>query len=275
MAESNDFLTAHYNIDTPENVTFGYELAGIGSRFIGALLDTAIIAVALLLLNLVLLVLLYSAGDLANLGSGGLSENGFSTVGGLILAVYALLNFVIFWGYYVLFEWRWNGQTPGKRVAKIRVVRTDGNPPGILEIVLRNVVRIVDFLPSGYALGLVVMFFNKQARRLGDYVAGTLVVKERRDVTLHSLEDQASRPAPTEMADNAVVPYPDARRLSLSDYNLICDALARYAQHKLDAAIVQRLATAIAAKMAAPAPTADTYYQFLTDVVKSYRGTRT
>src|SRR5690606_14075457 len=119
--------------------------------------------------------------------SVAVEEEPLSWVGGLLIALYALLNFLIFWGYYVLFEYLWNGQTPGKRLVKIRVARTDGNPAGFVEVVIRNLVRVVDFLPTGYGLGLLVMFFSPQARRLGDFAAGTLVVKERSDVDLRAL----------------------------------------------------------------------------------------
>ena len=168
-------LEQDYAIDTPESVTFAYEVAGIGNRFIAALIDTAILFTALLLLNLFVFVLL---GVLSELGVDVEQlDDAPSWVEGLIIALYALLNFVLIWGYYVVFELTWNGQTPGKRWANLRVVRANGNPAGFLDVVIRNLVRIVDFLPTGYGLGLTVMFLNQQARRLGDYAAGTIVIK--------------------------------------------------------------------------------------------------
>ena len=116
---------------------------------------------------------------------GGLESTDISWLGGLALALYALLNFAVFWGYYMLFELLWSGQTPGKRVAKTRVLRTDGNPARTSEVAVRNLVRIVDFLPALYAIGFIVMFFNRQSRRLGDYAAGTLVIRvDAREVVL-------------------------------------------------------------------------------------------
>ena len=180
-------FSAKYTIDTPENVTFGYDIAGIGSRFIGALIDTTLIVLLLLLLNVLL------AFGLAALGSS--SPDPVATdvaedpgwVVGLLLAIYGLLTFAVIWGYYLAFELGWSGQTPGKRLAGTQVVKTDGAPATFLEVAIRNLVRIVDFLPAAYAIGVVTMFFNREARRLGDYAAGTLVIKVRRGVRLEEL----------------------------------------------------------------------------------------
>jgi uncharacterized RDD family membrane protein YckC len=87
--------------------------------------------------------------------------------------------FLLFWGYYLIFEWLWAGRTPGKRLVRIRVVDMNGTPIGFTQSLIRNLIRIVDFLPSAYGVGLVAMFSNARARRLGDFAAGTLVVKER------------------------------------------------------------------------------------------------
>ncbi|HXF63974.1 MAG TPA: RDD family protein, partial [Caldilineaceae bacterium] len=108
-------LREEYTIDTPENVTFGYEVAGIGARFIAALIDTLLLGVGLLLLNILLVVLLNLVGSNAVVRFD-LEAQGPSWIEGLVIALYALLNFAVFWGYYILFELFWNGQTPGKRV---------------------------------------------------------------------------------------------------------------------------------------------------------------
>ncbi len=274
MHNQTDFLRQEYTIDTPENVTFGYDIAGIGSRFIGALLDTLILAVALFVLNLVIgMILAWSIGPQRLFAE---NDENIGWIGGLIIAVYALVNFVIFWGYYIVFELLWNGQTPGKRVAKVRVVRLDGNPAGFMEIVVRNLVRIVDFLPSAYGVGLLTMFFNQQARRLGDFAAGTLVVKERADIQLETL----GRPipsvptplsgAPNPAAEALLQQFPTVRRLSAADIALVHDALNRYAAEKVDRELLRRLATALAAKLEAPAFVQDPV-KFLNDVVEAYR----
>lgn len=166
-----------YGVDTPENVTFGYEVSGLGSRFLAALLDNLILFGILVALFLGLIAFLASpAGE-------ALDE----TLADWLVAIYLLVTFALFWGYYIFFELIWNGQSPGKRWMGLRVIRSDGMPISLVESIIRNLVRLVDFLPLYYGLGVVVMAANSQARRLGDLAAGTLVVRERKDVTLSSL----------------------------------------------------------------------------------------
>ena len=252
MSHPTDFLRDELAIETPENVAFDYDVAGIGNRFIGALVDTLLLGVILVGLYLALLLAVsalqrafgFDLDDVMNAG-GWLRS--------LLIAGFAVLQFVVFWGYYILFELLWNGQTPGKRVAGTRVVRVDGNPVGLVEVAVRNLVRIVDFLPSFYGLGLIVMFFNRQARRLGDFAAGTLVIRERKAVSLDSLKPSTSiRPSAvgaTERIQSLVNSYPAVRNLSAADLDLIQDALTRYRQGKLDPDLVNRLAQAIARKI--------------------------
>ena len=274
MSNSSDFLREEYTIDTPENVTFGYEIAGIGSRFIGAVVDSIILVVSLMLLNLILGVVLSITGDVENLFLG--DENEIGWWGGLVLAIYTLLNFGLIWGYYILFELLWNGQTPGKRVAKVRVVRMDGNPAGFIEIVVRNLVRIIDFLPGAYGIGLVTMFFNRQARRLGDFAAGTLVIKERPEVGLESLGRNAvaTRPPRIDVASDmpgaASPQFPNLHRLSAADIDLVQDALNRYSAGKADGYLLRRLAVALAIKLEMPDPAQD-WRRFLNAIADAYR----
>lgn len=181
-----DLLREEYTIDTPENVTFGYTIAGIGSRFIGCLIDTTILVVLLLLLNIGLSLLLAWLGD--NAPARPLdAEPTPDWITGLLVAIYALINFAIIWGYYMAFEMLWNGQTPGKKVANTQVVRANGAPAEFSEVAIRNVIRIIDFLPFAYAIGFVVMFLNRRSRRLGDFAANTLVIKRQDQVKLSDL----------------------------------------------------------------------------------------
>lgn len=176
-------LVEEYTIDTPENVAFRYEIAGIGSRAIGALVDSTLIA-------LMLTALLFAIVTATEILPGYLGIEQLPWVENLFVALYFLLNFAIFWGYYLLFELFWNGQTPGKILARTRVVRTDGMPAGFAEIAVRNLVRIVDFLPTAYAFGLITMLANASSRRLGDFAASTLVVHDQGQVTLESLRSE-------------------------------------------------------------------------------------
>lgn len=97
-----------------------------------------------------------------------------------------MIAFVLEWGYYVLFETLWAGRTPGKRLLRLRAIKDGGYPLGFLDSVLRNLLRAADFLPMGYALGLLSMAGDGRFRRLGDRVAGSMVV----------LEEPTTLPAP-------------------------------------------------------------------------------
>lgn len=164
MADSNDLL----KIDTPENVTFDYDIAGIGSRFLAALIDTALIVLLqTLVFGAAILITRITLDDMTD------------AIGSWLYAVSGLVAFVFFWGYYIFFEILWNGQTPGKRQIGLRVIRVDGTPVNVSEVVIRNLVRIIDFLPSAYGVGVVTMFINSNSRRMGDLAAGTIVVHDR------------------------------------------------------------------------------------------------
>ena len=94
----------------------------------------------------------------------------------MILA--ALAGFFLLWGYYVVFEIVWNGQTPGKRALGLRVIRENGYPLRPGDAVVRNLIRIVDGPPLGAVVGSLVMLCNDRAKRIGDFAAGTIVVRE-------------------------------------------------------------------------------------------------
>ena len=171
MTAPDEFL----NIDTPENVVFGYEVVGIGSRFLAALIDTLIIGFLLMATNAILILVFV----------GGFND--LSSASSIVIALISLISFAFFWGYYIFFEMTWNGSSPGKRQVGIRVIRADGTPITLAESVIRNLVRLIDFLPGAYGLGLVTMFIDGKARRLGDLAANTLVVREQTAVSLESL----------------------------------------------------------------------------------------
>jgi uncharacterized RDD family membrane protein YckC len=155
-------------IDTPEQVHLEFVLAGVGSRFMAVFLDVLIEAALYLVLFLLTLIWI----------SGGL----FSSTRSLWWnAILTLVIFCINWGYYAIFEVLWKGQTPGKRWAGIRVIKDSGRPINAFEAIARNLVRAIDFLPGFYGVGVVTMLLNSKNRRLGDYVAGTLVVHENSD----------------------------------------------------------------------------------------------
>ncbi len=213
MSLPEDYL----NIDTPENVAFGYEVAGIGSRFLAAAVDTILIVFLQIIVNLVILLL---ATGLV----GVILEASDLLV--WLFALFGLVSFAFFWGYYIFFEMIWNGQSPGKRWVGLRVIRTDGTPITLTETLVRNLVRLVDFLPAYYGIGVVAMFINDQSRRLGDLAAGTLVVHDRTTITLESLapDSTPSSSARPVSAETAALPL---ERLTHHDIQTVEDFLRR------------------------------------------------
>lgn len=180
-------------ISTPEQVAFQYEMAGIGSRFVAALLDHFILFVIIVLLSIAASFVDFSA-TFAGGADGGAAAY-------LVLALLTIVVFLSIFGYFIVFETVWNGQTPGKRASGLRVIRHNGQPIGAGEAMIRNLVRLVDFLPGFYGIGLVTMFVDKDARRLGDFAAGTIVVREGHQTRLRDVQvGQASRPPYSEPA---------------------------------------------------------------------------
>lgn len=192
-------------IDTPEQVHLEFVLAGIGSRFMAALLDTLIQLGIGIVASLVALV--FAATPL----TGGSST--------WVLAILIFVYFLIMWGYYAIFETLWKGQTPGKRWAGIRVIKESGRPINAYEAIARNFVRFVDYLPGFYGIGVVTMLLNHKNRRLGDLVAGTLVVHETSDREVAPFFNTSS-------ATNDFI-YPQAANLTLQEADLIEAFLVR------------------------------------------------
>ena len=154
------------SIDTPELVALEFPLAGIGSRFIAILIDYILQFAALVALILVMILFLPSMQKFESASAKWM------------VAILILVPFLLHWGYFTLFEGLWHGQTPGKRVAKIRVIQQSGRAITIFESLSRNFVRAVDFLPVFYVVGSISIFMTHRNQRLGDLVAGTLVVHE-------------------------------------------------------------------------------------------------
>jgi uncharacterized RDD family membrane protein YckC len=163
--------SADYTVLTPERVSLQYDIAGIGSRGAAALVDTAIQAIALTVVMLGITAAFVASTNIL----GGRSSEGAAA---LLIGLYALAVFVVTAGYFMLFEILWSGQTPGKRLVGVRVIRENGYPIRPIDAVIRNVVRIVDWLPFIYGVGVLTMLVNKRAKRLGDFASGTIVVRE-------------------------------------------------------------------------------------------------
>jgi len=183
MASSNPLPDTDLIVATPERVSFDYQVAGLATRGIAQILDL------LILLGVLGAVYFFA---LFELGSGQDTLAGLTAVIG---------SFVVVFGYHWVLEAFWSGQTIGKKVFRLRAVGDRGEPMTFVQAGIRNIVRIVDFLPYGYGVGLVVLFINGRGKRLGDLAAGTVVVKDSDYLALWQLPggrpSDAPPPAPS------------------------------------------------------------------------------
>lgn len=245
------------SIETPELVAIQMPIAGIGSRFIALLVDYLIWIPGIVIVGWIFAFFRPSVGAFNKL-----SEQ-------WTVAIYLFLIFLFNWGYFTLFEAFWNGRTPGKRVARIRVIERSGRPIGLFESMARNFIRYVDQIPFFYAVGAIAIFVTKDHQRLGDLAAGTLVVRDRieeapvsseatRTFTANIFTPPAQAPEP-----HAAFVLPDhgVAKLSSSDLQVLESFLARRLDMPLETrqALAQRIASAIQAKSGlAPPPGAST-----------------
>jgi uncharacterized membrane protein SpoIIM required for sporulation/uncharacterized RDD family membrane protein YckC len=156
------------DVETPEHVAIGYELADLGSRFTAMLLDYLLLVGAQLGIMLALLIGAWALGGSA------------SSLAGVGIALTVAAMFVMQWGYFVLYEGLRDGQTPGKRRMGIRVVQDGGFPVTLQGAAVRNLIRIIDIQPvPSCMLGGLCMTLHPQTKRLGDLAAGTVVVRDR------------------------------------------------------------------------------------------------
>ncbi len=211
----------HLEIETPEHVVLDLEIAGIGSRALAAVLDMAILIGASLAVLLVVGIL---SGYAVRLGR----------VAPVLLTIGA---FLIWNGYFILFEGLGRGQTPGKRIAGIRVVMDTGHAVTMGAAAARNLLRVADFLPPPYLIGLLLVAFHPRGKRLGDLVAGTVVSRDRPQEA-PGLEREAPR-------DEGPPSIPE---LDDETFRLLAQFAARQAD--LGPAARTRLAAGLAARVA-------------------------
>jgi uncharacterized RDD family membrane protein YckC len=163
------------DVRTAEAIAVRYELAGLGSRFLALAVDGLIQAAIALA---VVMVWALSSIPLMALIARTPFAKAYTAVA---IAVFVLAGFALFFGYFIAFELAWNGQSPGKRLLGIRVVRDGGFPVDAGASVVRNVVRVVEAGLGAYVFSAVVMLFSPENKRAGDYAAGTIVVRDRPD----------------------------------------------------------------------------------------------
>lgn len=247
MYEDDWKSAGELHVETPEQVALRLPIAGVGSRLLAILTDSLLQLAALVLLGLVILLAITATPGLHH-SSGRLSATSESA-GKWAIALIILLQFLLLWGYFTLFEGLWNGQTPGKRLLKIRVLADSGRPITFFEAMARNLLRIIDLLPTLYLVGLVTMLCNRQSKRLGDLLAGTLVVHETETVAKPAWVETSRRFEPS--ADTLTVPADALVRLQTQDRQVLEAFFARNIDLPPDVRsnMAIRIATALTAKM--------------------------
>ena len=215
------------DVATGESVAFSYELAGLGSRFIAVGIDIAIqfgvlaVGVAIFLAVALLIAPSGKAPAIEKIGQAV----------GLALGTFAL--FLLFFGYFIIFEFAWAGRTPGKRAMGIRVVRDGGFPLDVTSAVVRNVVRILEFGLGFYALSAIATLVSPRNRRFGDMAAGTIVVRDAR------------------YERRRTISLADVRRASEDDDDLVAaltvaerDLIRRYVERRASLGLAARMSVA-------------------------------
>jgi len=265
-----DMSTDQLSIETPELVAIEMSLAGIGSRFIALLVDYLIWGAGLLVLLVLAAIVLPAMHAFSKI-----SEQ-------WAVAAVIFIIFLLNWGYFTLFEAFWNGRTPGKRVARIRVIQRSGRAIGLFESMARNLVRYVDQIPFFYAVGVIAMFVTRQHQRLGDLAAGTLVVRDR-EVESPLWGDSGARTFTSQIfAPSAPVPEPHTAltlpatgiaKLSAADLGVLEGFFSRRLDMSLSTrqALALRIASAIQAKSGLEPPAGASIETFLEATARQLR----
>jgi uncharacterized RDD family membrane protein YckC len=162
-------------VRTPESVAFAYQLAGLGSRFLAVVAD---IVLQYLLLLVVFFGLALLADRLAKLPGGHAPPSHFATNVGIGIVIFIV--FMILFGYFILFEAFWNGQTPGKKLLGIRVLRDGGYPIDFSASLIRNLIRVGEMILGFYLIAAISALISSENKRVGDFAAGTIVVRDAR-----------------------------------------------------------------------------------------------
>ena len=255
------------SIDTPEGVALRFPVAGIGSRGIAVIVDHLIQGAIYLLIGLGMF--LWGQATSTS-GSAAHQTKGLDTAGKWFVAAIVFVLFCVWWGYFALFEAFWQGQTPGKRLMKLRVTKDAGRQIPLSESMARNLLRVVDLLPSWYMVGVITMVCNQQNKRVGDLAAGTIVVHEAHEEqpmvigggTFITPPVQApadgwgTARAQEAAAAGVLFPADALARLGPSDLLVIDTFFARVLDLPMEtrSTMAQRIVMSLCGKMGVPAP---------------------
>lgn len=164
-------------ITTPENIEVEYTLAALGSRTAAAGID---ILIQLALIGAIILIVLLMGLTPAEL---------YDKYKSWAVAISLILIFIINYGYFIIFEMIMNGKTPGKKIFGLRTIRNNGQPIAFKHSVIRNLLRIIDT----YGVGVILIFFTELNKRLGDYLASTIVVIEEKREEIYNIRLENER----------------------------------------------------------------------------------
>lgn len=222
-AASDTLLDGTHTVLTPEYVEFRFTLAGVYSRFLAWLVDAVIVGLATLIVLLVFQVAMAAFP-------------GFASALGIVV------YFLVDWGYGITLETAWAGQTVGKRALSLRVIQESGVRIGFYHAALRNLARVVDRLPFLYLVGGTTALVSRSHQRLGDLLAGTIVVRERRLKVPSALETRGDEGL---LADPLFVSR--VKRLSTEERELVLSAALRREELRMEARL--RLFSALGARL--------------------------
>src|SRR6267378_7884141 len=222
-------------IETPDHVVLRFQLAGAGNRGFAAITDFIIAAVLTFALG-------FSFQKLTEIDPSLDQWSGWELFAELLIA----------WLYFVLLEWLWNGQTIGKRIFGLRVISEDGEPARFVAVIVRNLVRVVDFLPLFYGFGLVTLIISPRSQRLGDYAGGTFVVRAPRPRQNWSALRTLSALPRWNLAEPGTPTSPTLRVLPGEAQRLVREFVLR--EQKLTPAARMALAKQLAARLRALLP---------------------
>ena len=276
MSDESIDLRDQLSIETPELVGIELPLAGIGSRCVALLVDSVVQGFTLAAMVVVMLLLVAALPRVSSTQHAARSGDPAKWA----IAVVILIPFLLQWGYFTLFEAFWHGQTPGKRLLHLRVIQQSGRSIGLFESMGRNLIRIIDMVPGFYLVGALCIFTTRRQQRLGDMVAGTLVV--------HSVPAQTpmlpagtrtftaavfERPLQPVAAKTLDLPADAVARLSRMDLQLIENFLVRRLDLPLDvgASLAEKLSHKMAEKMKLPVPSGISNETFLEALVLGLR----
>jgi uncharacterized RDD family membrane protein YckC len=243
-------------IDTPEQISLEFPLAGIGSRFMAIAVDT-LLQILLFILAIFALAGLAKYAPALPMRLAWLPRVWLPAL--LIIGIFCL-----YWGYFAFFEIIWKGQTPGKRIAGIRVIKNSGRALNVYEVIGRNLLRAIDSLPTLYIVGIISMMISRQNQRLGDLLVGSIVV--------HDKPAERILPEWASGADQSSA-IPQLSKITPEELVLIETYLQRRGTLELGSrdATAHKIATRISEKTGIERPPEQSLDQFLETIAKQVR----